>query len=174
LTGSSVAISNEAAIPIVAKRSAESRVAVKNGETIVIGGLMEDRKTESVSKFPILGDIPVLGHAFRRTQKSKVKTELLIFLTPHVAASPSVLKGMSQEEIDGTRLVPYSDPKVYQEHMEGLQRGGKTSSTQPTSKPTGLIDIGPLPSRETGDKTITPDSPVLVPVPVPVDPNEGR
>ena len=143
---------------------------MKNGNTIVIGGLMEDRKTETVSKLPLLGDIPIIGNAFKRTQKSKAKTELLIFLTPHVAANPDALKGMSQEEVDGTKLVPYSDPTVFQEHMEGLKRGGKTSSTQPTTKPSGMFEVGPLPSREMRDTTITPDSgPILVPVPVPVD-----
>ena len=133
---------------------------------------MEDRKTESVSKFPILGDIPILGNAFRRTQKSKVKTELLIFLTPHVAAAPNVLKGMSQEEIDGTRLVPYSDPTVYQEHMEGLKRGKNSSSTQPTSKPSGLIEVGPLPARETRETTISPEPTIIVPIPA--VPEEGQ
>ena len=57
--------------PVIAKRSAQSRVAIENGQTIVIGGLMEDRKTETVSKVPLLGDIPCIGAAFRRTSRRR-------------------------------------------------------------------------------------------------------
>src|SRR5205823_9853112 len=66
-----------------------------------IGGLMEDKKTESVSKVPLLGDIPWLGAIFQRRQDSKTKTELLIFLTPHVAARTDVLPEMSEDEVNG-------------------------------------------------------------------------
>jgi general secretion pathway protein D len=66
--------------PTIAKRSAQSRVAVQNGQTIVIGGLMEDRKTSTVNKVPILGSIPIVGELFKHTVTAKSKTELLIFL----------------------------------------------------------------------------------------------
>jgi general secretion pathway protein D len=130
LTGETVPISDTAAQPIIAKRSAESRVAVQNGKTIVIGGLMEDRKTESVSQVPILGDIPIIGWAFKRVQHSKVKTELLIFLTPHVAANPDQLQPMSEDELKGTKLTPNAvTPGAFQEHLEGMKRG----ATQPAT-----------------------------------------
>ena len=62
LTGTTVPISRESVTaPVIAKRSAQSRVGIKNGQTIVIGGLMEDRKTATVSKVPLLGDMPLLG-----------------------------------------------------------------------------------------------------------------
>jgi general secretion pathway protein D len=125
LTGQSVPISDTASQPIIAKRSAQTRVGVRNGQTIVIGGLMEDRKTETIDKVPFLGDIPYIGEAFKRRQNTKTKTELLIFLTPHVAADPDFLKQMSKEEIEGSKLVPNAvDANAFQEHKEGLQRGG--------------------------------------------------
>ncbi len=124
LTGQSVPISDTASQPIIAKRSAQTRVGVRNGQTIVIGGLMEDRKTETIDKVPFLGDIPYIGEAFKRRQNTKTKTELLIFLTPHVASDPDNLKDMSKEEIEGSKLVPNAvDPHAFQEHKEGLQRG---------------------------------------------------
>ncbi|HNQ34826.1 MAG TPA: type II secretion system secretin GspD, partial [bacterium] len=61
LTGTTVPISETVNAPVFAKRSATSRVAIQDGQTIVIGGLMEDRKTEEVKKVPLLGDIPLLG-----------------------------------------------------------------------------------------------------------------
>jgi len=61
LTGDTVPISAGVSAPVFAKRSAETRVAVPDGETVVIGGLMEDNKTETVVKIPLLGDIPYLG-----------------------------------------------------------------------------------------------------------------
>lgn len=134
LTGESVPISDTASQPIIAKRSAQTRVGVRSGRTIVIGGLMEDRVTESVNKVPILGDIPLLGEAFKRTIKNKAKTELLIFLTPHVATDPDQIPGMSKQEVEGTKLLPGAiGPGVYEEHKEGMKRGDPT--TQPVNPP---------------------------------------
>lgn len=70
---------------IFATRSAQCRVAVPNGQTVVIGGLMQDDESETVEKIPLLGDLPLLGGLFRRTVVENSKTELLLFLTPQVA-----------------------------------------------------------------------------------------
>ncbi len=132
LTGETVAISDTASQPIIAKRSAQTRVGVRSGKTIVIGGLMEDRVTESVNKVPFLGDIPLIGELFKRTVKNKSKTELLIFLTPHVANDPDDIPGMSKEEVGGTKLLPGAvAPGVYEEHKEGLQRGAPVAPVVP-------------------------------------------
>lgn len=136
-------------------RSADTRVGIKNGETIVIGGLMQDQKTETVSKVPILGDIPVLRWAFSRTVRSKTKTELLIFLTPHVAATPELLKGQSQDEMRGTKLVPNAvQPGTFQDHLRGMERGATTQPVTPVpprlpppDRRTGPIEA-PLPGTE--------------------------
>jgi type II secretory pathway component GspD/PulD (secretin) len=96
---------------------------VRTGQTIVIGGLMEDRKTETVSKFPILGDIPGIGEFFKRRQNSTTKTELLIFLTPHVATQPEVLENMGKDELQGTKLVPNAvTPGTFEQQKQGLER----------------------------------------------------
>lgn len=70
--------------PIIDSRRAETNVMVKDGETVVIGGLRKKEDTTTVDKFPLLGDIPFLGYLFRKTVKSKVDTELIIFVTPHI------------------------------------------------------------------------------------------
>jgi len=77
--------------PTTTKRSAETSVSVKSNQTVVIGGLMQEVETENESKVPVLGDIPLLGALFRNKRKTKRKTNLLIFLTPHVIDGPEDL-----------------------------------------------------------------------------------
>jgi type IV pilus assembly protein PilQ len=63
---------------------------VENGGTVVIGGIYEQFERNRVEKVPLLGDIPILGHLFRSTQRTNDKTELLVFLTPRVVADKVV------------------------------------------------------------------------------------
>ena len=73
---------------------------------------------------PILGDIPWLGALFQHVTKDKTKTELLIFLTPHVAKVPEDLKGMSESEQAGSKILTNTaEPGIFEEHMKGMQRG---------------------------------------------------
>ncbi len=69
-------------IPVVETSEAETTVTVKDGVTIVIGGLIKDEKIESVKKIPLLGDLPLIGIVFRSEDKLIRKTEWVIFLTP--------------------------------------------------------------------------------------------
>lgn len=70
--------------PIVARREAETHIQVADGEVAVIGGLVRDEETRTVGKIPLLGDIPILGHLFRKTNISHTKNELIIFIIPHI------------------------------------------------------------------------------------------
>jgi len=70
--------------PSWARRTIKDTVVVKDQESVVIGGLMQDRAQTSESKIPLLGDIPVLGYLFKYQTKAKVKTNLLVMLTPYV------------------------------------------------------------------------------------------
>jgi general secretion pathway protein D len=63
---------------------AKTVMTVKDGRTVVLGGLIKDEKIDTVKKVPLLGDIPVLGFFFKNKDKSDVKTELIIFITPHI------------------------------------------------------------------------------------------
>ncbi len=115
LTGDTVPISDTINSPVFAKRSADTRVVIPDGKTVVIGGMIEDNKTESVRKVPLLGDIPLLGMAFRRTVKTNSKTELLIFLTPHIVEGEAQLIEMSEFEKNGMELAP----KVFTDEQMG-------------------------------------------------------
>lgn len=107
---------------IFATRSASTRVAVKGGQTIVIGGLIQDQTSETVRKIPLLGDIPIAGNLFKRTEKSKAKTELLIFLTPYVAAEPKDLTPISNTEEQRSTLSKDKEAaEVYKRHMDAMK-----------------------------------------------------
>lgn len=70
--------------PIIRTRRAQTTVIIKDGETLVIGGLIDDQDTKTVSKVPILGDIPILGAFFRSQSDRKTRNELLVFVTPRI------------------------------------------------------------------------------------------
>ncbi len=70
--------------PIIDKREMTTSVLVDNGQTVVLGGVYEFDKVDSITKVPFLGDIPGLGAFFRNVQKSSSKAELLIFVTPKI------------------------------------------------------------------------------------------
>ena len=70
--------------PIVNTRRVSTKVIVNNGDTAVLGGIYEETVTDSVDKVPLLGDAPILGNLFKRTNRGNVKQELLIFLTPRI------------------------------------------------------------------------------------------
>ncbi|MDD5630092.1 MAG: type IV pilus secretin PilQ [Elusimicrobia bacterium] len=72
--------------PGIDSRQATTTVLIRDGETIVIGGLISDHMENNVSKIPLLGDIPILGWLFRSKHVKRTRTELLIFVTPKVLA----------------------------------------------------------------------------------------
>jgi type IV pilus assembly protein PilQ len=78
------AVKNSLGDPSIDNREAVTEVLVKNGETTVIGGIIEEAERSNVQKVPWLGDLPVIGYLFKGTEKERQKTELLIFITPQI------------------------------------------------------------------------------------------
>ena len=78
-------------------RGSDSILKLRDGQSMVIGGLMTNQINKTVTKLPFLGDLPLIGAAFRSKTESKSERELIIFLTPHIIdyANQSVLKGDS-------------------------------------------------------------------------------
>ena len=103
---SSLSVTTINSQPVIDKRSADTVVVTQSDQTIVIGGLISSQKNDSESKVPILGDIPILGAAFRRKNSDKIKTELLIFLTPHVIATPEELGKVNDSERARLEMTP--------------------------------------------------------------------
>jgi type IV pilus assembly protein PilQ len=70
--------------PIIANRKVDATLRVHDGETIVLGGLFQDIDSDTVTKLPFLGDLPVLGGVFRNRQRSHTKDEIVFFITPRI------------------------------------------------------------------------------------------
>ncbi|MDU0458885.1 MAG: type II secretion system secretin GspD [Geobacteraceae bacterium] len=83
---------------ITTKRSAKTSVVVKDKETVVIGGLIQDTEDETIQKVPFLGDIPGLGWLFKTKTKTRKKTNLMILLTPRIVRDASDLMTVSDEQ----------------------------------------------------------------------------
>jgi type II secretory pathway component GspD/PulD (secretin) len=71
-------------LPVVSRRFTDHVVRVKDGATIVIGGLIRNDEIEQMSKVPLLGDLPFLGRLFRHTSKSSDHTEVVMFITASI------------------------------------------------------------------------------------------
>ncbi|HEX7519585.1 MAG TPA: type II secretion system secretin GspD [Candidatus Deferrimicrobium sp.] len=84
--------------PTTTKRSAKTSVLVKSGDTLVLGGMMQETYTTSNSQVPILGDIPLLGRLFKFKSVQRQKTNLLLLLTPHIIREPGQMVTTSQEQ----------------------------------------------------------------------------
>jgi type IV pilus assembly protein PilQ len=82
--GQVVVTSGGANVPSIDTRKMSTRVMVGDGQTVVLGGILETNRSETVKKVPYLGDIPVLGHLFKTTTTINKKNELLIFVTPKI------------------------------------------------------------------------------------------
>ena len=102
--GNDIKISANFSAPVIDKRSAETVVVTPNATTVVIGGLMQKKATSNVTKIPILGDIPILGYAFRHTVKTDINSELLIFLTPYIVESTQRIKDVTLTEANRADL----------------------------------------------------------------------
>ncbi len=122
ISGESVPISETVDASVFAKRSSENRVIARDGQTVVIGGLMEDRVTKTHKKVPLLGDIPILGMLFKSIEEKTSKTELLIFLTPTVAKTDQELNEISKAKKAENKLIPQvfdqKEMEIKESHQE--------------------------------------------------------
>ena len=71
-------------VPAIDTNEIQTSVIVDNGQTVVLGGVFRSEDVEAVIKTPFLGDLPVLGHLFKKTVNTSEKTELLVFITPRI------------------------------------------------------------------------------------------
>ncbi len=74
--------------PTTLKRTAKTTVTIKDGETVVIGGMIEDESNTGTYKVPFLGDIPILGWLFKTRSKTSKRTNLFVFITPRIIRNP--------------------------------------------------------------------------------------
>jgi len=100
--------------PTISTRELKTKLAVKDGQSIMMGGLISKNTTDNESKVPILGDIPLLGWLFKYQKQATAKTELLVMITPYVIESDDVLAQYVkkfQEKMGGLRREIVEPPK---------------------------------------------------------------
>jgi general secretion pathway protein D len=115
--------------PSWTKRTIKTTVVVKDQQPVVIGGLMQDKTLINESKVPLFGDIPILGYLFKYQRKTKIKTNLLIFLTPYVIKDQSDLQRIFERKMRERReflraYSSFSDDKSYEPEMDYRRKTG--------------------------------------------------
>jgi type II secretory pathway component GspD/PulD (secretin) len=129
--------------PYIDKRSADTVVVTPDGQTVIIGGLIQNQKAKTEVKIPLLGDIPGLGVLFKRTTTVDNKTELLIFLTPHIVQAPSQLAALSSEErakSSGIKAFPEQEMNKF---LDSLPTKSAEGTGTPTATPATSTAPGP-------------------------------
>lgn len=114
--------------PVIDTRSLDSNVLIKSGDTLAIGGLLQDEVTKARSKVPLLGDIPILGYFFQEKINSRVKRNLLVFVTPTII-DQHYGTGL-EDQVSGLRHTgeEYADPNGWQNNAKGSVRLVPTSN----------------------------------------------
>ena len=159
-------VAADVAAPIITSCTVDTVVTVKDGQSVVIGGLIQTTEEKRRTKVPILGDIPILGIPFRSKKDSSTKTELLVILTPRVipgapGASEAMVKDVTEQAVD--RL---EDPSKIQDYL-GACSPGVAAQTQAAGSGNRRRDAfsrrsaGAAPSRATAG-AFGPDSPPFV------------
>ncbi len=121
--------------PYIDIESANTVVATPDGQTVVIGGLMKNSKSDTDSKIPLLGDIPGLGALFHHKVHYIAKQELIIMLTPYVVRTPADLARMSSDERGRTEMAP----KAFTEkEMNRYLEGGKPTLAPEPAPPVAI------------------------------------
>ena len=137
----SVQISANVTVQAIDERSADTVAVTADGQTVIIGGLLQDAKSKNETKIPLLGDIPVLGNLFKRQQTSTAKTELLIFLTPYVVQNPTELAALSERERSKSDAPKQLDQQEMKRYFDTLPRKdsapapSQPNSSSPSSPP---------------------------------------
>jgi pilus assembly protein CpaC len=112
-------------IPAIETRRASTTVELAGGQTFAIAGLIKDNLRENISKFPFLGEVPVLGTLFRSQEFKKNRSELVILVTPHLAKPAN----MAEQTVPGEN---FQEPDWFEYYLLGMEEGrgsGKPRNT---------------------------------------------
>jgi type II secretion system protein D len=132
LSTSTVAITTGLNASIINKNKIDTTVTVKDGETVVIGGLITKRMEHRETKVPFFGDIPILCYAFKSVVDTETRSEILVVLTPKLMNTVDKARNVSEEERDMLELLPRD---VRESRLMGKLRQTFDEDGCPTSQP---------------------------------------
>lgn len=141
LSQRSVEIDANFSAPIITQRLVDTTVTVRDGQTVVIGGLIQTIDEYRKSKAKGLGDLPLIGALFRTKDQSKVKTELLVILTPYVIPGDTPQAELRQRALSEQRMLEVTDPKPI---FEALGLSGGLPSVDGKDGPVRLPEKSPM------------------------------
>lgn len=141
---------NDFSIPAIASREADAVINVRSGMTMAIGGLLNSQDGKTVTKIPLLGDIPIIGQFFRHTQKTRDNRELLILITPTLVSDETPVS-MSQR-MKGS----YEDNERY---LRNAERVNVNTPVKPGTVQEETDIFGGKPGDEDGDTVILEEKP---------------
>ncbi|MCJ7728866.1 MAG: type II and III secretion system protein, partial [Sedimentisphaerales bacterium] len=118
-------------VPTIDTRKVDTKALVKDGQTVVLGGLRKRTVTQDISKIPILGDVPLLGQFFSNVSEEVKTSELLIFITPKIVVEPT----LSPKELKGLESTDFGDPKVLDTEDEKAEKEKEKIENKQSSKP---------------------------------------
>lgn len=138
--------------PTTSKRSIESTVLVEDGSIIMLGGLMQDRYASSVDKVPLLGDIPVMGNLFKSENRTREKTNLMVFLRPVVMRDAQSSINYSQgryQEISALQEQVQPPPSMLLRNVDGAPTSPGLLPAMPNAAPAPAVPAAaePVPAR---------------------------
>ncbi len=114
------------ALPRVSSSTIATKMLLKSGQTAVIGGLTTDTNNRTVTSVPLLGDIPLLGWAFKHESKSRTRTSLIVFITPEIVRSPEETEAGIRRVLEKRRAAMGNEyRKIFGETGTGLAKPGK-------------------------------------------------
>ncbi len=128
--------------PLIQQRKIASRVNVRSGQTVVLGGLIQDNDVRNEEKVPLLGDIPILGELFKSTNDTTARTELLIFITPRVIRDAEDARAVSEEL--RSRMRAFAPPKTPPEPEEPEEPAPPPTSAVPPPPPAAPEALAPV------------------------------
>jgi pilus assembly protein CpaC len=136
-------------VPGVDIRRVRTEVELSEGQSFAIGGLLDNRETQTFSKIPFIGDVPVLGKLFQSINKTKTNTELIVIVTPEIVAPIPA----------GTALPQIKYPESF------LQSNSGIPMTTPGADVTGVKPLAPPPPTMPVEKLIDsmkPEQPLVI------------
>ena len=118
-------------VPITQDQNASAKVAVRSGETIVLGGFVRNTKGASKSGVPFLMDIPLLGSLFRSTTSSEKRRELLVLIRPTVLATPEIAALQSQIERNRLPGIRQAESEFNESQVKAMKKASKLKAADP-------------------------------------------